>query len=75
MYGSGAGALDDLEADVDHPGALLAALGPLDVLVHNADPQRQYRGAHSPVAMAEDQQLLEALRLISYDSISVSSAQ
>ncbi len=46
-----------------------------DVVVHNADPQRQYRGPHSPVAMRDDQQLLEALRLISYDSISVSSAQ
>jgi carboxyl-terminal processing protease len=46
-----------------------------DVLVHNADPQRQYRGRHSPVEMADDQQLLEALRLISYDSISVSAAQ
>jgi carboxyl-terminal processing protease len=45
-----------------------------DVLVHNADPQRQYRGRHSPVEMADDQQLLEALRLVSYDSISVSAA-
>lgn len=46
-----------------------------DVLVHNADPQRQYRGPHSTVPMADDQQLLEAMRLISYESISVSSAQ
>jgi carboxyl-terminal processing protease len=46
-----------------------------DVLVHNADPQRQYRGPHSAVPMADDQQLLEALRLISYDSISLSSAR
>jgi carboxyl-terminal processing protease len=46
-----------------------------DVVVHNADPQRQYRGPGSPVAMADDQQLLEALRLISYASISLSSAR
>jgi carboxyl-terminal processing protease len=46
-----------------------------DVIVHNADSQRQYRGPHGGVAMADDQQLLEALRLVSYDSISVSAAQ
>jgi carboxyl-terminal processing protease len=46
-----------------------------DVVVHNADPQRQYRGPGSPVAMADDQQLLEALRLISYESISLSAAR
>jgi carboxyl-terminal processing protease len=46
-----------------------------DVLVHNADPQRQYRGPHGPVPMADDQQLLEALRLISFDSITLSSAR
>ena len=45
-----------------------------DVVVHNADPQRQYRGPGSRVAMRDDQQLLEALRLISYDSISLSAA-
>jgi carboxyl-terminal processing protease len=45
-----------------------------DVVVHNADPQRQYRGPGSPVAMADDQ-LLEALRLISYESISLSAAR
>ena len=38
-----------------------------DVVVHNADAQRQYRGPGSPVPMADDQQLLEALRLVSYD--------
>jgi len=46
-----------------------------DVVVHNADPQRQYRGPGSPVAMADDQQLLEALRLVSYDSITLSAAR
>jgi carboxyl-terminal processing protease len=46
-----------------------------DVVVHNADPQQQYRGRGGEVAMRDDQQLLEALRLISYDSISVSAAQ
>jgi carboxyl-terminal processing protease len=46
-----------------------------DVVVHNADPQQQYRGRAGPVAMRDDQQLLEALRLISYDSISLSAAQ
>jgi carboxyl-terminal processing protease len=39
-----------------------------DVVVHNADPQRQYRGPGSQVPMVDDQQLLEALRLVSYDS-------
>ena len=37
-----------------------------DVVVHNTDPQRQYRGPGSAVPMADDQQLLEALRLVSY---------
>ena len=46
-----------------------------DVVVHNADPQRQYRGRGSPVAMADDQQLLEALRLISYESVTLSAAR
>jgi carboxyl-terminal processing protease len=46
-----------------------------DVVVHNADPQQQYRGRGGAVAMRDDQQLLEALRLISFDSISVSAAQ
>jgi len=46
-----------------------------DVVVHNADPQRQYRGPGSAVAMAEDQQLLEGLRLISYESVSLSAAR
>jgi carboxyl-terminal processing protease len=46
-----------------------------DVVVHNADPQRQYRGGGGLVAMGEDQQLLEALRLISYESISLTAVQ
>jgi carboxyl-terminal processing protease len=46
-----------------------------DVVVHNADPQRQYRGPGSRVAVADDQQLLEALRLVSYESISLSAVR
>ena len=46
-----------------------------DVVVHNADPQRQYRGPGSPVAVADDQQLLEALRLISYESVTLSAVR
>lgn len=40
-----------------------------DVVVHNADPNQVYHGAGGPVAMRDDAQLFEALRLISYDSI------
>jgi carboxyl-terminal processing protease len=43
-----------------------------DVLVRNADPARQYRGANSPVSLDEDRQLQEALRLIGYDPIALS---
>ena len=46
-----------------------------DVVVSSADPHRQYRGANGRVPLGEDPQLLEALRLISYDSIALSSAQ
>ena len=46
-----------------------------DVVVHNKDPQRQYRGPGSPVPMADDQQLLEALRLVNNDSPSLSAAR
>lgn len=46
-----------------------------DVVVHNADAQRQYRGPNGSVAKAEDQQLLEALRLISYESISLTATK
>jgi carboxyl-terminal processing protease len=44
-----------------------------DVLVHGQDPHRQYRGANGRVALRDDAQLLEALRLISYDSIALTS--
>jgi carboxyl-terminal processing protease len=43
-----------------------------DVLIRNADPHRQYRGASGRVALRDDPQLLEALRLISHDSITLS---
>jgi carboxyl-terminal processing protease len=46
-----------------------------DIVVHNADPQRQYRGPAGLVAIGEDQQLLEALRLVSYESISLTAVQ
>jgi carboxyl-terminal processing protease len=46
-----------------------------DVVVHNKDPQRQYRGPGSPVPMADDQQLLEALRLVNNDSPALSAAR
>jgi C-terminal processing protease CtpA/Prc len=44
-----------------------------DFLVRSADANRQYRGAGGPVAMRDDVQLLEALRLISYDSIALNT--
>jgi carboxyl-terminal processing protease len=44
-----------------------------DVVVHSEDEHRQYRGANGRVPLGEDVQLLEAVRLISYDSITVSS--
>jgi carboxyl-terminal processing protease len=44
-----------------------------DVLVRNPDPHRQYRGANGRIALRDDGQLLEALRLISYDSIKLTS--
>jgi carboxyl-terminal processing protease len=46
-----------------------------DVVVVNDNPHRQYRGLEHGVALAEDRQLVEALRLISYDSIILSEAQ
>jgi carboxyl-terminal processing protease len=46
-----------------------------DVVVHNTDPQRQYRGPGSSVPMADDPQLLEALRLVHNDSASLSAAR
>jgi carboxyl-terminal processing protease len=44
-----------------------------DVVVHSDDQHRQYRGRNGRVALREDTQLLEAIRLISYDSITLSS--
>jgi carboxyl-terminal processing protease len=46
-----------------------------DVRIPSGDGDRLYRGAGGRVALSDDSQLLEALRLISYDSITVSSAQ
>jgi carboxyl-terminal processing protease len=46
-----------------------------DVVVHSDDPHRQYRGAKGRVALRDDAQLLEALRLISFDSITVTQVQ
>jgi carboxyl-terminal processing protease len=46
-----------------------------DVVVHSDDQNRQYRGANGRVALRDDAQLLEALRLISYDSITVTQVQ
>ncbi len=45
-----------------------------DVVVTSADPHRQYRGANGRVPLRDDAQLLEALRLISYHSITLSAA-
>jgi len=44
-----------------------------DVVVHSDDQHRQYRGRNGRVPLREDTQLLEAIRLISYDSITLSS--
>ena len=44
-----------------------------DVVVQSDDQHRQYRGAGGRVALRDDAQLLEAIRLISYDSITLSS--
>jgi carboxyl-terminal processing protease len=44
-----------------------------DIVVHSDDPHRQYRGPNGPVTLREDAQLLEAIRLISFDSITLSS--
>jgi C-terminal processing protease CtpA/Prc len=46
-----------------------------DVVVRNDDPHRQYRGANGRVALRDDAQLLEAVRLISYDSITLTQVQ
>jgi carboxyl-terminal processing protease len=44
-----------------------------DILVESRDANRQYRGAGGRVSLREDEQLLAAIRLVSYDSITVSS--
>jgi carboxyl-terminal processing protease len=46
-----------------------------DVVVRSDDPHRQYRGANGRVALRDDAQLLEAVRLISYDSITLTQVQ
>jgi carboxyl-terminal processing protease len=45
-----------------------------DVVVRADDPHRQYRGAKGRVALRDDAQLLEALRLVSFDSITLTAA-
>jgi carboxyl-terminal processing protease len=42
-----------------------------DVVVSSEDEHRQYRGSNGRVPLRDDAQLLEALRLISYDSITL----
>jgi carboxyl-terminal processing protease len=44
-----------------------------DILVESRDLHRQYRGTGGRVLLREDEQLLAAIRLVSYDSITVSS--
>lgn len=44
-----------------------------DIVVHSDNPHRQYRGANGRVPLRDDAQLLEAIRLISYESITVSA--
>lgn len=46
-----------------------------DIVVRNEDSNRQYRGANGRVALRDDAQLLEALRLISYDSITLTEVR
>jgi carboxyl-terminal processing protease len=46
-----------------------------DVVISSPDLHRQYRGANGRVPLRDDTQLLEALRLVSYESITVSSVQ
>jgi carboxyl-terminal processing protease len=46
-----------------------------DVVIVSDDQHRQYRGANGRVALRDDAQLLEALRLISYDSITLTQVQ
>ena len=44
-------------------------------VVVSEDQNRQYRGKNGRVALRDDAQLLEALRLISYDSITLTQVQ
>jgi carboxyl-terminal processing protease len=46
-----------------------------DELVASADPLRHYRGPSGPVAVADDAQLVKALDLLRYDTISFSHAK
>ncbi|HET8696050.1 MAG TPA: S41 family peptidase, partial [Gammaproteobacteria bacterium] len=46
-----------------------------DVMVRNADPERQYRGRSGGIALRDDAQLMEALKLISYESITLTAVQ
>jgi carboxyl-terminal processing protease len=44
-----------------------------DIVVQNGDIHRQYRGAEGRVPLRDDEQMLAAVRLVSHDSITVSS--
>jgi carboxyl-terminal processing protease len=46
-----------------------------DVVVRNAESDHQYRGHNGGTPLRDDQQLVEALKLVSYDSITVTAAQ
>jgi carboxyl-terminal processing protease len=46
-----------------------------DIQVRSADPEHQYRGHAGGTPLRDDTQLLEALRLVSYDSIALTAAQ
>jgi carboxyl-terminal processing protease len=46
-----------------------------DVVVRNPESEHQYRGAAGGTPLRDDPQLLEALRLISYDSIALTAVQ
>jgi len=44
-----------------------------DIVVHSVDAGQQYRGPGGRVPLRDDSQLMEALRLISYDSIALNT--
>jgi len=46
-----------------------------DIVIPSGDLHRQYRGAGGRVPLRDDEQLLAALRLISHDSITLSSVE